>query len=184
MTQAGRQGSPRNSSGRKGPERAAGQGGRGGQRGTGFGSGQRDFSKGSDRPFGDRSHRPPSPARNASSIRTRQRPARPAGPPRTGRPEPSRPSAKPARANPAPARLRVLPERSSPSPVPEPPRRLLHAPSAANVSGRTSALSASLPGSAVRAATFRSRKCTTPTAFACRRSWPPPVWPHAASARR
>jgi pseudouridine synthase len=61
MTQAGRQGSPRNSSGRKGPERAAGQGGRGGQRGTGFGSGQRDFSKGSDRPFGDRSHRAAKP---------------------------------------------------------------------------------------------------------------------------
>jgi pseudouridine synthase len=61
MTQAGRQGSPRNSSGRKGPERAAGQGGRGGQRGTGFGSGQRDFPKGSDRPFGDRSHRAAKP---------------------------------------------------------------------------------------------------------------------------
>lgn len=61
MTQAGRQGSPRNSSGRKGPERNAGQGGRGGQRGTGFGSGQRDFSKGGDRPFGDRSHRAAKP---------------------------------------------------------------------------------------------------------------------------
>jgi pseudouridine synthase len=65
MTQAGRQGSPRNSSGRKGPERdparGAGQAGRAGQRGAGFGSGQRDFSKGGDRPFGDRPHKAPKP---------------------------------------------------------------------------------------------------------------------------
>lgn len=65
MTQAGRQGSPRNSSGRKGPERdqarGAGQGGRPGHRGAGSGSGQRDFSKGGDRPYGDRPHKAPKP---------------------------------------------------------------------------------------------------------------------------
>jgi 23S rRNA pseudouridine2605 synthase/16S rRNA pseudouridine516 synthase len=46
MTQAGRQGSPRNSSGRNSSGRNAGQRGAG-QRGAG----QRDFSKGGDRPF-------------------------------------------------------------------------------------------------------------------------------------
>ncbi|MEN8584301.1 pseudouridine synthase [Burkholderia sp. RS01] len=54
MTQAGRQGSPRKSSGRKGPERnSAGSAGRGAPspRGGGFGAGQRDFSKGGDRPY-------------------------------------------------------------------------------------------------------------------------------------
>src|SRR6476660_4922237 len=54
MTQAGRQGSPRKSSGRKGPERnSAGSAGRGAPspRGGSFGAGQRDFSKGGDRPY-------------------------------------------------------------------------------------------------------------------------------------
>jgi len=64
MTQAGRQGSPRNSSGRNSSERNASQGGTGrsvparggaarGNAGSGAGRsfGQRDFSKGGDRPF-------------------------------------------------------------------------------------------------------------------------------------
>ncbi|MBD1541687.1 pseudouridine synthase [Arthrobacter sp. IA7] len=56
MTQAGRQGSPRNSSGRKGPERNAPRGAAQG-RGAGAGAGKRDFPKGGDRPFGDRTHK-------------------------------------------------------------------------------------------------------------------------------
>jgi pseudouridine synthase len=87
MTQAGRQGSPRNSSGRKGPERdsarGAGQGGRAGQRGTGFGSGQRDFSKGGDRPFGDRPRRAPKP-REERFVDPDESPAGQAARPATG----------------------------------------------------------------------------------------------------
>jgi 23S rRNA pseudouridine2605 synthase/16S rRNA pseudouridine516 synthase len=51
MTQAGRQGSPRNSAGRKVPDRNAP---RGAAQGRGAGAGKRDFPKGGDRPFGDR----------------------------------------------------------------------------------------------------------------------------------
>ncbi|WP_426998920.1 pseudouridine synthase [Pseudarthrobacter sp. N5] len=69
MTQAGRQGSPRNSSGRNSSERnstgnsAQGGGSRGGsgQRSGGFGGGKRDFSKGGDRPYGDRPYKAPRP---------------------------------------------------------------------------------------------------------------------------
>ena len=56
MTQAGRQGSPRNSSGRKGPERNAPRGAAQ-ARGAGAGAGKRDFPKGGDRPFGDRTYK-------------------------------------------------------------------------------------------------------------------------------
>ncbi|MFC9335310.1 pseudouridine synthase [Arthrobacter sp. NPDC057009] len=54
MTQAGRQGSPRNSSGRKGPDRNAA---RGAAQGRSAGAGKRDFPKGGDRPFGDRTYK-------------------------------------------------------------------------------------------------------------------------------
>ncbi|PNH80467.1 pseudouridine synthase [Arthrobacter sp. AFG20] len=54
MTQAGRQGSPRNSSGRKGPDRNAP---RGAAQGRGAGAGKRDFPKGGERPFGDRTYK-------------------------------------------------------------------------------------------------------------------------------
>lgn len=60
MTQAGRQGSPRNSSGHKGPDRNAARGaaqGRGAVQGRGAGAGKRDFPKGADRPFGDRTYK-------------------------------------------------------------------------------------------------------------------------------
>ena len=60
MTQAGRQGSPRNSSGRKGPDSTAARGaaqGRGAIQGRGAGAGKRDFPKGGDRPFGDRTYK-------------------------------------------------------------------------------------------------------------------------------
>ena len=176
MTQAGRQGSPRNSSGRNNPQRNTSQGGKsaGGFRG---GAPKRGGGFGSDRPH-------PSRARSASSIRIwlRTAPSR-AEAPLIQRP-PGLPRGSLPRASPEPRRRRALQAPSSRSrapghPAPQPPVR-----SAANASARTWGRCAGRHGRRARAATFPSRNCTTPTACACRRSWPRPASPRAASARR
>ena len=177
MTQAGRQGSPRNSSGRKGPERNAARGaGQAGPQASAarLGSGQRDFPKGGDRPFGDRPHKAPKP-REERFVDPDEAPAGQAARPATGGLEVRRQVIGPqARCPASPARqgARHPRARSSPSRGRCSQGLSVARPSAANASARTSAPSASLPASAAPAATCRSPNCTTPTASACRRSWP------------
>ncbi|PTT61692.1 pseudouridine synthase [Arthrobacter sp. HMWF013] len=93
MTQAGRQGSPRNSSGRNSSERNAGQGGasrnpaqggagRNAAQGGGFraGAGKRNagFGGGGERPYGDRPYKAPKP-REEPFVDPGDAPASPAG---------------------------------------------------------------------------------------------------------
>ena len=201
MTQAGRQGSPRNSSGRNSSERNSGQGsgtrnaaqggagrnpaqgGSGrpsaagggfragaGKRNAGFGGGDRPYKapKPREEPFVDPGDAPASPAGRGDSD---WKPAAAS----SRKPAARKPGAKKAPGT--PGALKPKPRAGKPGPQP-------HVLLAANASARTLAQCASLPANADPAVPFRSLKCTTPTAPACRRSWPRRAWRRAASARK